>query len=59
LVGTKIDAVNDREEALAELAAVAEVHAVQWVVISAVTGEGIDRLLDVLFAMVGEARERS
>jgi GTPase len=59
LVGTKIDAVNDREEALAELAAVAEVNAVQWVVISAVTGEGIDRLLDVLFAMVGEARERS
>lgn len=59
LVGTKIDAVDSREAALAALAAVAEEHGVQWVIISAVTGEGVDRLLDVLFAMVGEAREKS
>ncbi len=58
LVGTKIDAVNELEEALADLVAVAESHGVQSVVISAVTGEGIDRLLGVLFAMVEDAKER-
>ena len=59
LVGTKVDAVDDREETLAELAAVAEDHGVRLVVISAVTGEGIDRLLDALFVMVEETKEKS
>jgi GTP-binding protein len=57
LVGTKLDAVNDREQALAHLEAAAAAHGVQWRAISAVTGEGIDRLLEVLFDLVAGARE--
>jgi GTP-binding protein len=57
LVGTKLDAVNDREQALADLGTVAAAHGVRWRAISAVTGEGIDRLLEVLFDLVAGARE--
>ena len=57
LVGTKLDAVADREERLAELAAAAAAHGVSWRAISAVTGEGVEQLLGVLFALVDEARE--
>jgi GTP-binding protein len=57
LVGTKLDAVADRAQALAHLAATAAAHGVQWRAISAVTGEGVERLLEVLFDLVAEARE--
>ncbi|MCK5376259.1 MAG: GTPase ObgE [Acidobacteria bacterium] len=58
LVGTKTDAVGDREATLAELAEVAEGYGVAWRSISAVTGEGIDRLVGVLFEMIEGAKER-
>ncbi len=57
LVGTKLDAVADRGERLAELAAAAASHGVSWRAISAVTGEGVEPLLGVLFVLVDEARE--
>jgi 50S ribosomal subunit-associated GTPase HflX len=57
LVGTKLDALSDREQALVHLEAAAAAHGVQWRAISAVTGEGIDRLLEVLFDLVAGARE--
>jgi GTP-binding protein len=58
LVGTKIDAVADREADLAELAAAAKANGVRSTVISAVTGEGIDRFVGTLFEMVEEVKER-
>ena len=57
LVGTKLDAAADRETKLAELAAAAADHGARWLAISAVTGEGLDQLLGVLFELVEEARE--
>jgi GTP-binding protein len=57
LVGTKLDAVADREAMLAELTATAAANGVQAVAISAVTGEGVDRLVGVLFDLVEEVRE--
>ena len=57
LVGTKLDAVADREAALADLAAAAKAHGVASTAISAVTGEGIDRLVGTLFDMVEEVEE--
>lgn len=57
LVGTKLDAVLDRERACADLAAVAAAHGVGWRAISAVTGEGVEQLLRVLFGLVDELRE--
>ena len=51
LVGTKLDAVGDREAALAELAAVAARHGVPCAcAISAVTGEGRRAFLALAFA---------
>ena len=58
LVGTKLDAVADREAAFAELAAVAGSHGVGWCAISAVTGEGLERLIGMLFDLI-EGREHS
>lgn len=52
LVGTKLDAVADRAAASAAVKAAAQVRGVPWHEISAVTGEGIDRLLDELFVLV-------
>ena len=57
LVGTKIDAMADREVGFAELAATAKANGVQWTAISAVTGEGIGRLVAALFDLVEEAKE--
>jgi GTP-binding protein len=57
LVGTKIDAMADREAGFAELATTAKANGVQWTAISAVTGEGIDRLVGTLFDLVEEAKE--
>jgi GTP-binding protein len=59
LVGTKLDAVNDREAILGELADAASGHGVEWIAISAVTGEGVDGLLEVLFKMVEEVSQES
>ena len=57
LVGTKLDAVSDREAALGELAAVAGLYGVSSTAISAVTGEGIDGLVGRLFEMVEEVKQ--
>jgi len=57
LVGTKIDAVADREQALADLEAVAQGYGVRWAAISAVTGEGINQLVRMLLENVEEARK--
>jgi GTP-binding protein len=54
LVGTKLDAVADREATLRELELVATAFGVSFQAISAVTGEGIDGLVERLFTMVGE-----
>jgi GTP-binding protein len=59
LVGTKIDAVADRDEALARLHAVASDHGVASLVISAVTGEGVKEMLAKLFELVEEVREQA
>ncbi|MEJ2582903.1 MAG: hypothetical protein P8127_14915, partial [Acidobacteriota bacterium] len=59
LVGTKLDVVNDREMILGELADTASEHGVEWIAISAVTGEGVDRLLEMLFKMVEEVSQES
>jgi GTP-binding protein len=57
LVGTKLDAVADRESALVELEKTATANGVRSMAISAVTGEGIDRLVNMLFDLVEEVRE--
>ena len=59
LVGTKIDAVSDRDESLARLGAVASDHGVASYVISAVTGEGVKEMLTKLFELVEEVREQA
>lgn len=57
LVGTKIDAVFDRDQALNDLAEVASAYNVETHVISAVTGEGLNKLLHLLFNIIGDERE--
>jgi GTP-binding protein len=57
LVGTKLDAMADREAGLSELAATAKANGVRSTAISAVTGEGIDRLVGTLFDLVEEVKE--
>ena len=57
LVGTKLDAMADRETGLAELAATAKANGVRSTAISAVTGEVIDRLVGALFDLVEEVKE--
>ena len=52
LVGTKLDAVADREATLAELAGVAGSHGVGCCAVSAVTGEGLERLVGMLFDLI-------
>jgi GTP-binding protein len=59
LVGSKIDAVADRESAERDLQSVAGVYDVRSLAISAVTGEGIDALLGRLFEMVGAHQENA
>jgi GTP-binding protein len=57
LVGTKLDAVSDRETALGELTEAARLYGVSSNAISAVTGEGIDYLVGKLFEMVEEVKQ--
>ena len=57
LVGTKIDSVADRARAEAELDAVAASYGVGTCLISAVTGDGVRRLLGRLFELVVDDRE--
>ena len=57
MVGTKLDAVADRAVAEHELASVAADHGVQWCHISAVTGEGVDRLVGMLFELTERQTE--
>jgi GTP-binding protein len=52
LVGTKLDAVSERDLVLPEVERVAVDHGVPWCAISAVTGEGVPRLVGMLFEMV-------
>jgi 50S ribosomal subunit-associated GTPase HflX len=59
LVGTKIDAVADREASLAELESAAAANGVESIAISAVTGEALDRLMGRLFMLVEEVRSES
>jgi GTP-binding protein len=59
LVGTKLDAAADRERAWRDLEEVAARHGVGCVLVSAVTGEGIDELLGRVFALVEEARKEA
>jgi len=56
LVGTKLDSVADRETAFAELELVARERGVTSRAVSAVTGEGIDQMLRLLFDLAEEAR---
>ena len=58
LVGTKLDAMADREAGLAELETTAKANGVRSTAISAVTGEGIERLVGTLFDLVEEVKER-
>jgi len=57
LVGTKLDAVDERDEALAELQAAADGCGASWMAVSAVTGEGIPRLISALFGLLTEMTE--
>ena len=57
LVGTKLDAVADRGDVLAELESTAVEYGVRSAAISAVTGEGIDSFVGALFDLVEEAKE--
>jgi GTP-binding protein len=59
LVGTKLDAVADRDAVLAELEAVAGERGVRSVAISAVTGEGVDLMLRSLFDLTEEMKGKA
>lgn len=54
LVGTKVDALSDRAR-VTELEALAAELGVGWVAISAVSGEGLDRMLEATFALASPA----
>lgn len=56
LVGTKLDAVVERERVTADLEAVSSDFGTRWTAISAVTGEGVDQLVRLLFELVREAK---
>jgi GTP-binding protein len=57
LVGTKVEAVADRSASEAELNRVAAEYEVPVLTISAVTGDGLRRLLGLLFKLVSENQE--
>jgi len=57
LVGTKLDAVDDRDAARAGLRGVADREGVRWYVVSAVTGEGLTELVGGMFELA--AREEA
>lgn len=54
LVGTKVDALSDPTRGT-ELEALAAELGVGWVVISAVSGQGLDRMLEATFALASPA----
>jgi GTP-binding protein len=54
LVGTKRDALSDPQR-LEELAQVAAELGAPWVAISAVSGEGLEAMLEATFALAGQA----
>ncbi len=54
LVGTKLDAVSEREPALTELERAAAAYGVPWLAVSAVTGEGLRELVGLLFSLAAE-----
>ncbi len=57
LVGTKLDAAQDRDQALIDLAAVGSAFKVETHAISAVTGEGVKELLYLLFDLISDEKE--
>lgn len=57
LVGTKTDSVADRAEAEGELNEVASEYGVETCFVSAVTGDGVRRLLGRLFELVADNQE--
>jgi len=57
LVGTKTDAAADRSASVAELDRVAAEYGVSAWTISAVTGDGVRRLLGLLFKLVSKDQE--
>jgi len=59
LIGTKNDAVADDEAVVAELERVAADYGVDTITISAVTGDGVRRLLGRLFELVADDGERT
>jgi GTP-binding protein len=59
LVGTKTDAVTDEEAVVAEFGDVAAEYNVDSITISAVTGDGVRRLLGRLFELVADDGERT
>ena len=52
LVGTKLDALPDRTR-VDELAALADQLGVPWAAISAVSGEGLQGMLEQVFTLAG------
>jgi len=57
LIGTKMDAVEDRDQALADLKAVGSSFGVMTHAMSAVTGEGVAHLLHLLFNLANDETE--
>ena len=57
LVGTKSDSVADRLDSETELQRIAAEYGVPSCMISAVTGDGLGRLLGLLFSLVAEDQE--
>jgi GTP-binding protein len=57
LIGTKIDVVEDRSAVSAELEEAARKEGARSCTVSAVTGEGINRLLGLLFELVSAEEE--
>jgi hypothetical protein len=57
LVGTKLDAVEDRSEALKILEETARIFAVEARAISAVTGEGIPEVTGLIFKLYERCEE--
>ncbi len=55
LVGTKLDVVSDHEPVLATLSGIAASYGVSWHAISAITGEGLNRLTTSLFDLSAAA----
>lgn len=57
LIGTKLDAVADRDDALQSLRDAADREGVDWIAVSAVTGEGLNQLVGALFQIAAASLE--